>query len=215
MDFANVQQQLNDLPPTFKRPGAPYTQIIDAQSAGLTRYCDAATGLSAQTQFQNAVYGWLDLWGLLFGIPRLPQESDAHYKNRIQYEVNAGAGPQNAIAQWIQVVWGVSATIQEQPLPGVGYSITFNASLTTAQIIQILISIGRIRPAGVPILNIGVVGIGTYLDTINFLEVQRVTGQYLTGGTVPVGALLPGPCTNNAQPLIPDLYLTDPTLNPG
>lgn len=222
MDFATVQAQLNDLPPTFKRPGNPFNQWIDALSAGQTRSTSALDRLLNQIQnVANAQFGWLDIWGLLVGIPRFSNEEDKVYLARIIYILNAGGGTPVGMAMWIKAVWKVDAQITET-FGQVGYNIIFNTAITLAQAVAIVASMVRIRPAGVPILSISIESIttlGLFLDTINFLDLApSVTGAYLSGaGGTGGGIAVPGlyPATNSAEPLLPDLFLTDPTLNPG
>ena len=212
MDFALVEQQLNDLPATFKRDGAPYTQVVDSLAALLDRYTNASDGsINQVADFSGAQFGWLDIWGLLFGLPRQANEADQLYGPRIQYEVMAGNGTPVGMAYWIRAVWRVSATIVEA-LPALGYSITFPASVTDTQIAEILASLSRVRPAGVPITSVSRLGTGLYVTTINFLGASRVTGAYITGGTTGLGFIL-YPATNNAEPILPDILLTDPVLN--
>lgn len=222
MDFSTVQKQLTDLPLTFQRPGTPFTQWIDALTAGLTRDTAALDQLLSQVQsVDNAVYGWADIWGLLAGIPRFSNEEDRTYITRIIYILNAGGGTPVGMAAWIGAVWKVSAQITET-FGQVGYNIVFNTTITLEQAVAIVASMVRIRPAGVPILSISVASrttLGMFLDTINFLDLApSVTGAYLSGtGGAGGGVAVPGlyPATNSAVPLLPDLLLTDPTLNPS
>ena len=217
MNFSQVQNQLNDLPATFKRPGTPYTQIVNSETVGIYRGTAASNALISQVQnFNNAQYGWLDIWGLLFSTPRLTPstggaEADQNYRTRIAYTVRAGAGTPVAIASWILATWGITVTVTES-LPTVGYTITFPATVTVQQISMILASIARIRPAGVPILGILQVGSGLFVQTINFVGGQRTTGAYLTGGTSVTSATIPA-TTNNFVPGLPDVLLNDPLLN--
>lgn len=231
MDFQDVQQQLTDLPRTFLRQTVPFTQWLDSLTAMLTRDTGALDRLLEQIQsIANARFGWLDTWGLLFGIVRQSNEADQFYRARIIYEVNAGGGPAVAIAKWIKAVWRVDAQITET-LGQVGYNVVFQTVITVPQAIQILQSLARVRPAGVPILSIfipgsvgpGGTGGGLFLDTINFLDLAPdVTGAYLVdvggggggGGATPIGNFGLSAATNSAQPILPDLLLTDPTLNP-
>lgn len=213
MDFVAVQSQINDLPTTFKRPGAPFTQYQDALAAGLTRDTTSVDGVIASaSNINNARFGWLDIWGLLFGLPRNQNEPDGRYLARIMYTVLAGAGPPVAIATWIAMVYNVQVTVTDSPT-AVGYVITFPTGLTNAQIAVIVASLVRIRPDGVP-LTVAQSDAGTFLDTINFLDSPRTTGGYL-GGAVADGNLNLSAVTYNAMPLLPDLMLNDPTLNPG
>lgn len=212
MNFAQVQQILTDLPRTFLRQGPPFTQLIDSLTAGNALWTQAADGILAQTNFGLAQGGWLDFWGLLFGVPRESFEADASYRNRIVFTVTSGNGTVLGIQLWVLIVWKVVAIVTERS--PVGYNIVFPATVTPAQIVQIVASIARVRPAGVP-FGIFQQGTGTFLQTINFLNAPRVTGAFLSGGSGAPQSLLIPAATNNAQPLIPDLYLIDPTLNPG
>ena len=211
MDFATVQKILLDLPRTFLRPGAPFTQLIDSFTAGAALYTNAADGISLQTDFTQVQGGWLDFWGLLFGVPRESYEADSSYRNRIVFTVTSGNGTVLGIQLWVLIVWKVIAQVTERS--PVGYNIVFPATVTLAQIEQIIASIAKVRPAGVP-FGVFQQGVGTFLQTINFLNAPRVTGAFLSGGSGAAQAITIPAATNNAQPLIPDLYLTDPTLNP-
>jgi uncharacterized membrane protein len=212
MDFPAVQEQLNDLPPTFTRPNAPYLQLNDAIALALTVYCNAADGTATQLTFGNAQYGWLDVWGLLFGLPRNLNEGDAVYASRIAFQVLAGAGPPGQIENWIQVVYGITATVTEN-FPAVGYTISFAGAVTTAQATQILAGLAYVRPAGVPITGLFAIGSGLIMNTINFFDAAEVIGGYLTDANEAIVVPLAS-STNNAVPLLPTLFLTDPTLNP-
>lgn len=213
MNFGEVQEQLTSLPNTFLRRLVPFTQYMDALTAGITRETAALDNMSVNVNdFQQASYGWLDVWGLLYNVARFSGEADQIYRNRIQYEVTAGGGPPVAIAKWIFAVWQVNVIILEN-LPNVGYQIIFPGTLTTAQIQAIMDSIVRVRPAGVPITIAAQTVDGLYLQTINFLSAADVTGAYLSS-IASQSAITLRPTTNNLTPLLPDLFLTDPTLNP-
>lgn len=212
MNFQQIQSQLNDLPSTFTRPGHPYDQLIDAMTAGLFVGAAGDDGTIAEaSSFTAAQFGWLDVWGLLFNIPRNNNEPDTAYRARIAYQVTAGAGPPVAIANWLKQVWGLVVTVLEA-LPAVGYTIQFSTLLTPAQLSTVLLSLAKVRPAGVP-FSVLSPSDGLYLNTINFMDGANVTGAYLTGAT-PI-ALGIGPATNNTPPSLPTLLLTDPTLNPS
>lgn len=215
MDFEAVQTQINDLPATFKRLGNPFQQWIDALTAELARNTNASDAVLQQIDlFVNAQFGWLDIWGLLFDIPRLNNEADGPYRARIQYNVLAGAGPPVAIAKWIKAVWRVDVTVVEN-LPNLGYTIEFPATVSDTFAITILASLVRIRPAGVPITGTSRAGVGLYLNTVNFLDAPNVTGAYLSASGIDQGAPAIGPATNNAQPAMPETFLVDPTINPS
>lgn len=211
MDFGQAQKQLLDLPATFRRQGNPFAQLIDAMSAAMARLTVPADGTVAQGNFSQAAYGWVDVWGLLFNIARGANTPDQTYKNQIQYAVNARGGPPLAITAWINTIFGIQVQLIEKN-PNLGYTLIFPATLTTFQIRQILASIAYVRPAGVP-FDVETSNIGTYLTTVNFISAPKITGAYLSGGIteLPLGL---GATTNNSPPSLPDLYLTDPALNP-
>jgi hypothetical protein len=213
MNLTEVISQLNDLPDTFKRPGTIYAQLTQSFATGLTRYTDATDEIGNEsTSFSEARYGWLDVWGLLFGITRNSGEADYSYSLRVEQVLMAWVGTLPAIANWAEVIYQTTVTIAEN-FPAPGYVIQLPGSLTIAQVDAFVASLNRIRPAGVP-FQVGMQSSGLYLDTINYCGAARVTGAYLTNALTYVPLAI-GPITINAVPLLPSLYLTDPTLNPS
>lgn len=212
MDFFAVLSQLNDLPTTFTRNGAPYTQLMDSITGALSLFTLTEDATFTQVlNFTNAVNGWLDVWGLLLGVPRNQNESDVSYSPRIFGTVSAWVGTVPAIQFWLNL-YAPGGVITEN-VGTVGYTLTFPPLMTTVQIENFLITLNRIRPAGVPFIaqqN----GIGLYLGTDEFTGDGRVVGNYLTRLESPVGLIIPA-STPNARPTIPTLYMTDPTLNPS
>lgn len=213
MDNLQVLTQINNVPQPFKRGNTTFLQFVDSYRAAISRYTNSSDGILEQLNFASAFGGWLDLWGLLLGLTRKNNESDAAYSIRITVTLTGGAGPVEAMLNWVQVAWGVTISITEYTSPACGYTITFPGTLTSVQINQILSGLTQIRPAGVP-FDVQISNIGTYLDTINFLDAGLVTGAYIGGGTTPFNPTL-GAGTNNSPPLLPELLLTDPTLNPS
>ena len=211
MDFPSVEAQLNDLPTTFTRPTAWYTQLIDSVSMGLCRFTLGEDATLAQVSaFDLAIDGWLDLWGLLWGVPRNDEEANSTYATRIQRTVLAWVGTLPAMQAWVNF-YASGGTVTENP-SGLGYVLNLPPSMTLSQIINFLRSFNRIRPAGVPFTLYQAAG-GPYLGTTEHLGQGAMIGAYLspgeTGASLPIGAGTP-----NAAPLIPTLYLTDPTINP-
>src|SRR6185437_5327133 len=93
MDLLEILAVLNDLPDTFKRQGPPYTQLIDAFGFALATYTLGADATFDQTEtFLNATGDWLDIWGLLFNVPRNQNEADSSYRAGIQTINNAWVG---------------------------------------------------------------------------------------------------------------------------
>jgi hypothetical protein len=213
MDFPTIQANLNDLPGTFTRLDQPYTQWIDALSAGLLRGCSSSDAIQAQaSSFQNANFGWADTWGAVFNLQRRPGEATPTYKTRVQNTLLANHVTPTAMLNWLATIENITALITEN-LPNVGYSITLPATLSLPQILMIVANLANVRPAGVP-FTVNSQAIGSYLDTVDFFDAARVTGSYLGAGVSAVTLGLTGG-TNNATPLLPDLLLIDPTINPG
>ena len=209
MDFAAVIAQLNDLPTAFQRGGPPYTQIVDALAAETTLYTSGVDSIVSQLTFATALDGWLDVWGLIFDIPRQQNEANSKYQTRISETILAWIGTVPALQVWLNL-FAPGGTITEN-LPGVGYAISLPANLSSSQITTFFTTLARIRPAGVPFTVNQLAG-GLYLGTINFLGEGRMQGAYLaTGISTPVYTLKA--YTNNAAPQLPDLYFVDPTLN--
>lgn len=212
MDAAAVQYYLNDLPKTFKRPGTGYAQWMASLGFGVSSWTEASDAVMAQVSFTQAQWGWLDVWGQLFGIPRLNEESDAGYLPRIQALLILRGATPVSIRSFMQVLYGVNCTIVEQfgsvtwllklnsPVPGVSYN-----ALATA--------LGRVRPAGVPFTPFQIAAGGCFISTVNFLGGSRVPGSWINTATTPQGFTLSAG-TPNSVPLLPTSYLTDPTLNP-
>jgi hypothetical protein len=208
--FINVQAQLNDLPDTFRRQDAPYTQLIDAFSGGLTSFVAGTDGVTAQVAtFQAAQGGWLDLWGLLFLVPRNRNEGDAPYSVRIAETVLAQVATLPALQAWV-ALFAPGGTVVENP-SGLGYTLTLPPTLALSGVIDFLQNLGRIRPAGVPFVLQQASG-GLYLGTEAFLALGRVQGSYLAEPTS-AQALAIAATTNNARVLIPTTFLTDPSVN--
>lgn len=211
MNFADIQKQLNDLPLTFQRPGAPYTQWVDALTALLALYCQGVDGLINQLTFANAQYGWVDTYGATLGIRRRNNEADQVYKTRMQNMLLTWRTNAVVMQNWLANIEMVSGSINEN-LPAVGYNVLLPATLTLAQIQAIILNLAYVRPAGVPFAALTAAG-GTYLNTVNYVGgAPRSTGSYL-GGAFNTQALGIGPNTNNVGAILPDLLFTDPTIN--
>jgi hypothetical protein len=212
MDFLSVLAQLNDLPDTFKRQGPPYTQLMDSIAAALSLYTVGSDATFNQVAaFNNAVDGWLDVWGLLFDVPRNPNEADAIYRTRVQRIVLAQVGTLPAIQAWLNF-YAPGGTVIENP-NGFGYILSFPGTVTLAQIQQFLNSFNRIRPVGVP-FGVTQAGLGVYLGTVEYLGDGRVSGNYLSILAQNVSVLL-NASTGNATPLLPTLLVQDATILAG
>jgi hypothetical protein len=212
LDLPSVLARLNDLPRTFKREGPPYTLLIDSIGWQLAMFTLAADATSQRVlTFGAAFDGWLDVWGLLWGVPRQQNEANSSYSIRIARTVLAWVGTLPAIQAWLDFY--APGSVVTENLPAVGYVITFPASMTLAQITTFLLSLNRIRPAGVPFTVVQAVG-GITLGTDIFLDTGAPKGAYLSSA-VNALALPIGPSTNNTSPLLPTVLFSDPTLNPS
>jgi hypothetical protein len=212
MDFQDVTDRLIDLPPAYLRPGAGFQSLITSQAAAGYRYTGASDGVMNQLNFRQAVGPWLDAWGKLFTIPRNANESDDAYQNRITMTLLAGTCSPNAILIYLQSL-GLTATIVED-FVNAAYHIEFTTPLTSAAFNSLALNLASVRPAGVPFLPFQVLQGGLFLGSVNFLNAPKVTGAFLDS---PLKSFTPtiAQSTNNSVPLLPTLFLTDPTLNPG
>jgi hypothetical protein len=211
MDFPAILARLNDVPSTFKRDGPPYTQFVDSIASALAIYTNSSDATAVQVQsFPAAVDGWLDVWGLLWGVPRNADEANSPYATRITRTVLAWVGTLPALQQWA-IFYAPGASVTENA-NGLGYNITLPPILTTAQVAEFLQSLNRIRPAGIP-FSASQIGGGLFLGTVEFLGKNTVQGSYLTSGVSDVNASLSA-STPNSVPLLPTLLFTDPTINP-
>jgi hypothetical protein len=155
--------------------------------------------------------GWLDTWGLLFGIPRQTPESNANYAARLSETVLAWVGTLPAVQVWVDL-FATGGTIVENPT--VGYIVNFPAGMSSQQVAAFLASFNRIRPVGVP-FQIFQMAAGLILDTDAFLgSGSRVAGDYLTAG-VRALPFLQGPVTLSAKRMLSAYLIFDPVLNPG
>lgn len=212
MDFPAILARLNDLPNTFKRQGPPYTQQMDSIARALALFTISADATIQEAHaFSVNLDGWLDVWGLLWGVPRQQNEANSSFSTRITRTVLAWVGTLPAIQAWIDF-YAPSGSVTEN-LPTVGYTIILPQSMTLTQIQNFLISLNRIRPVGVP-FTVSQVGGGVFLGTDEFIGQGLVMGSYLSGGVVFL-TLPQGPSTPNSVPLIPTVLMDDSTLNPG
>lgn len=214
MDFPHVQAQLNDLPATFKRIGAPYTQLIDALTGALFAYTNGGDSLLTEMiNFAQAMFSILDIWGAVFGILRRPNEGDIPYAARMQKQLLAQRSSPVAMLTWLATIEMLANPQLTENLPNVGYSLTLPAGLMPKQVQMIVNNLAYVRPAGVP-FSIAQRSNGPFVDTVNYLGAPRTTGAYIAGNQAATSIAVPS-STNNASPILPDLLLTDPTLNPS
>jgi hypothetical protein len=212
MDFPTVLARLNDLPSTFRRNGPPYTQLIDSIARALAGFTLAADATEAQVSaFTVALDGWLDVWGLLWGVARQQNEANSSYGTRISRTVLAWVGTLPAIQAWVSF-YAPGGTVVDN-YPTLGYSITLPPTMTPAQVTSFLRSLNRIRPAGMP-FTVNQTASGIFLGTQVFIGTGLSQAPYLTGTAINL-ALALNPVTPNTVPIIPTTFMSDPTINPS
>ena len=203
---------LQRLPSTFLRDDTTFRQWQGSLATGLGRFTQASDAVSGQMSFPNAQGKWLDVWGLLFGLPRHDGEGDSDYRTRVAASLVTGNGPPLAIQNYMRLARNLNAPVDEA-FPAVGWSMTLPGSVTPKALSSIAQDLDRVRPAGVP-YDFKILRGGLFLSTVNYFGRASLTGAYLV---TPVKTIQPpiGPSTNNAKPLLPTTFLTDPILNAG
>jgi hypothetical protein len=211
MDFSAVEATLLDLPPTFTRSGGWFAQLMDSTSFASSLETEGNTDILTQVlAFANAQDGWIDIWGLLFGVPRNQNEGNGPYATRISETILAWVGTIPAVEYWVNTFApGGSVVVNTS---GFGYSVILPVAMTTAQVVAFLLSFNRIRPIGVPFTVLQGGG-ALYLGTVVYMGDGPMIGDYL-GGSTTLAGLING-ITLNAVPLLPSLMFTDPVLNPN
>lgn len=211
MNFLTVLSRLTSLPGTFLRSDSTFESWEDAQTFQLSEFCTTVDALVPMAVFQTSAWGWVDVWGELFGIPRNPNEANQTYFARIQFTLQFPVGSAYAISTYSTAYWGQPVSVVESS--GVGYSIQLPSGINPAGIPQYIIDLERIRPAGVP-FTLNQLSEYTFLNTGKYLSGTRDAGAYLGGGLQSLGFTIPEPIINS-QPILPTLLVTDPLLNGG
>jgi hypothetical protein len=211
MDSTTVLARLNQLPASFRRLGPNYTALQNSLQAFLYRYTDSMDGLSNEEFIDSATDKWLDVFGLMFGIPRFAGESSSAYLARIQFTLVAWRGTPAAIVSYLQLITGLDVTVTENTTPEDSWTAAISGSVTSVLVNRINNSIGFVRPAGVP-FNYAVSTGGLYLSTINYMGRSRLTGSYIVSATKTLAPSIPS-STNNSLPLLPTDFLTDSSIN--
>lgn len=210
MDFTDVQNQLDDLPLTFKRFGPVFAGLIQSLTAAIARNTIPIDQLPPNLNLQTAKWGWLDAIGKLYGIQRNQYETDPQYRTRLFGTLTATHGTPNSIVNFIKLALNFNTSITEN-FTLASYQINFNSPPSIQTLQQVAIAINWVRPAGIPFLPFFQIKGGLYLNTLNYLGVKQVTGSYLSRPSVSISINL-APNTNNPKPLLPTTYLTDPYI---
>lgn len=213
MDTAAVLYYLNDLPPTFKRRGAGFAQMMASLGTGVSLGTEASDAVLAQIAFDQAQWGWLDFWGQLFGIPRLFQEEDAVYRQRIQTLLLLRGATPVALETFINAVYAVNCTIKED-FTDTAWFLNLSSTIAGVNYDTLASALGTVRPAGVPYTPFQIAVGGCFISSVNFLGGARVPGSWINSSTIAQNFSLSAGTTNSA-PLLPSAYLSDPMLNPS
>ena len=214
MQWADIAYQLGDLPDTYKRSGPTYEGVMNSLTAALDRYTNSSNAVVSMANFANAQGKWLDFWGqLLGGISRLNEQTDEEYMALITQTILEGKGPPVAILDYVSLIYGIKASITEN-FPNVGWYLKFGSSFPQSQYNQLALTLGNVRPAGVPFTPFYVLGGGLYVGSLNYLGRDRVTGSYIGQPVTTFSFQIPN-STNNVTSSLPTLFLEDPQINPG
>ncbi len=212
MQWADIAYQLGDLPDTYKRSGPTYEWVMNSLTAALDRYTNSSNAVVSMANFANAQGKWLDFWGqLLGGISRLNEQTDEEYMALITQTILEGKGPPVAILDYVSLIYGIKANITEN-FPNVGWYLKFGSSFPQSEYNQLALTLGNVRPAGVPFTPFYVLGGGLYLNTINYLGRDRVTGSYIGQPVTAFNFTIPN-STNNVTSSLPTVFLSDPSIN--
>lgn len=211
MDFKDVSNQLTDLPLTFQPLGPIFAGLIESLSAALARSTRAIDQISPNMiNMPTARWGWLDAIGKLYGLPRLLNEIDVNYRKRLIGTLTATRGTPNSIVNFLKFALNINSTISEN-FSVVSYQLNFNTPVSSAQLQQVAIAIGWVRPAGVPFLPIFNISGGLYINTLNYLGNKFVTGSYLSRPGSTINVVLAAN-TDNPEPILPTNYIVDPYI---
>ena len=210
MQTGAIQQQILDLPPSFKPGDATWQACMNSFLMAMDTQGSSTDALAQQLSFTTSSGKWLTLWGLLFGLPRLSGESDESYSLRIQDTLLGHASTVAGIGSWIENVFNTNVSITENIPSQPGYTITFATPLTLEAYTGIANNLSRIRPAGVPFLPFHISSSGAYLDTLIFLGMGSAPGAYLGSGLSSLSPTV-GLTTNAWIGTLPANYFNIPT----
>ena len=210
MNFTDVQNQLDDLPLTFKRFGPIFAGLILSLTAAIARNTIPIDQLPPNLNLQTAKWGWLNAIGKLYGIQRNQYETDPQYRTRLFGTLTATHGTPDSIVNFIKLALNINSSITEN-FDLASYQINFTSPPSIQTLQQVAIAINWVRPAGIPFLPFFQIKGGLYLNTLNYLGVRQVTGSYLSRTSVSININL-APNTDNPKPLLPTTYLTDPYI---
>ena len=201
-----TEHVFSSLPPLFQAENS----ILQGEVISFQPFVDGVLGLSNQININTANYGWLSLWGGLFGIPRNPNESDSFYRQRILSTLQTSVGTLFSIATLGQTIFGQTITVTDQP--GVlGYKIILPANATPTQISLFQDNLAKVRPVGVPFSLYQLIG-KKNIDTTFFVSGLENDAYYLNTSTVSLPLSISDYYINSTASF-PVNLLTDPLLS--
>ncbi len=210
MNFQQTEQILTDLPNTFRRYGSLFNAIILGFAIACARNNIAIDSIYQNIYTNNARWGWLDVFGQLYGILRNQYETDPQYRVRLIGTLTAPHGTPFAISQFLNLALGLNTNITEN-FVSPSFSINFSSPVTTSTLQNVVNSINWVRPAGIPFQPLYTQTGGLFLETINYLGITKVTGSYLSAPHTTVNVAV-SPSTPNPVCILPTTYFTDPFI---
>ncbi len=208
MNYNDVLSALRSLPPTFRRIGNNYAGFEASFARFLSLHTNSADAIWNNLILSNATGPWLDLWGAILGLPRLPGEADTLFRLRLQTTYMTPVGTSDGITAILLLAFGLATTVTETS--GGGYIINLSQPVTNATLANIFATLSYIRPAGVPFIINATSG-GLILDSINYFGGSKVTGSYL--GSPTRSTLLGANAYTGAIPSsLPSILFSDPIL---
>ena len=147
MNFTDVQNQLDDLPLTFKRFGPIFAGLILSLTAAIARNTIPIDQLPPNLNLQTAKWGWLNAIGKLYGIQRTQYETDPQYRTRLFGTLTATHGTPDSIVNFIKLALNINSSITEN-FDLASYQINFTSPPSIQTLQQVAIAINWVRPQG-------------------------------------------------------------------
>ncbi len=86
-------------------------QLLRPINASLTTFADYQAELIRMMDVRQASGGWLDVWGLLWAVPRISGESDANYQQRMIATVTLPRSNNRALEELIKAALNITASV--------------------------------------------------------------------------------------------------------
>jgi len=190
MTVDEALQQLLDLPSPFKRTGPNFDMLMHSLLHALRTYTGGLASMQNQTNINNAVRSWLDVWGSMFNLPRQSGEDDPGYLKRIKSTLLCWSSTPAGISKFISDIYDTTVKVTENASP-VSYQIQFNSPLDSTTLKNIATALAYVRPAGIPLMPFQVIQSGPFLTTMEYTGMNYGTGTYLGGSGTKSESYLP------------------------